>query len=154
MFKSIKQGRVYRIPTFELALIREKSYPADRKKISNPDDAYRIARLELDDAPNEKFLVIMLTTKNSVIGTSIVSTGVLNASLVSPREIFQRAILSNAASLICVHNHPSGDPTASSEDITLTKKLAEAGNLLNIPILDHVIIGDGRYISLKEKGVI
>lgn len=154
MLKAQKIGRMYRIPNFSLTLIREGSYLVDCKTIRSPEDAYKIANMELENSPNEKFLVLLLTTKNTVIGISIVSSGTLNASLVCPREIFQRAILSNAASLICVHNHPSGNPTASNEDITLTKKLAEAGNLLNIPVLDHVIIGDGKYISFKERGLL
>lgn len=84
----------------------------------------------------------------------MVSKGNLNSSIVHPREIFKRAVLNNAASIICMHNHPSGDPTPSQNDIDITKRIDEAGELMGIPLLDHVIIGDGTYISLKEKMLI
>ena len=99
-------------------------------------------------------MMLALDTKNKVIGVFTVSTGSLNASIIHPRDVFQRAILSNAASVILVHNHPSGDPSPSSEDVELTKKLAAAGKMLDIDVLDHVVIGAGRYVSLKENGVI
>ena len=98
--------------------------------------------------------VMLLSTKNRVNAIQEVSVGTLNSSVVHPREIFKAAILSNAASLILVHNHPSGDPTPSPEDVDLTKKLVDAGKLLNIPVLDHVVMGDRRYASLKERGMI
>lgn len=153
MFKSQKEGKMYRIPQFSLTLLRENSYPADRKTIRGPEDAYEIVRLELENSPAEKFLVLLLTTKNTIIGTSIVACGTLNAALVHPREVFQRAILSNAAGVIVAHNHPSGNPSPSQEDISLTAKLAESGKILDIPVLDHVIVGDCSYVSLKEKGM-
>ena len=83
-----------------------------------------------------------------------VSSGSLNASIVHPRELFQRAILANCAAVIVAHNHPSGDPSPSPEDIALTRKLVEAGELLDIPVLDHVILGYGRYTSFKENGLL
>lgn len=153
MFKAVKEGKMYRIPNFNLVLVREGSNQSDRKTIRGPEDAYYIARRELDISPCEKFLVILLNTKNIVIGTSIVSSGTLSASLVSSREVFQRAILSNAAGIILVHNHPSGVPEPSREDISITERMVRAGKLLDIPVLDHIVFGDCNYVSLKEKGL-
>lgn len=102
----------------------------------------------------EKFYVLPLSTKNHVLAEREVSVGSLNASIVHPRELFRAALDYAAASVILVHNHPSGDPNPSREDIDITRRLVEAGNLLEIPVLDHVIIGDGKYVSLKDKGII
>ena len=102
----------------------------------------------------ERFVALALSSKNHVIAVLPVSSGSLNASIVHPMELFQRAILANSAALIVAHNHPSGDPSPSPEDIALTRKLVEAGELLDIPILDHVILGYGRYVSFKERGLI
>jgi DNA repair proteins len=93
-----------------------------------------------------------LNTKNQVIGRQTLSIGSLNASIVHPREVFRAAIRRSSASILCAHNHPSGDPTPSPEDILLTKRLAEAGELIGIELLDHLVIGDNRYTSLKEAG--
>ena len=97
--------------------------------------------------------MLALDTKNKVIGVLTISTGSLNASIIHPRDVSQRAILSNAATVILVHNHPSGDPTPSPEDMELTRKLVEAGKMLDIAVLDHVVIGEGWFISLKKCGV-
>lgn len=153
MFKAEKSGKMYRIPNFNLVLVREGSNRTDCKTIRGPEDAYEIARQELDISPCEKFLAILLNTKNMVIGTSVVSSGTLNAALVHPREVFQRAILSNAAAIIVAHNHPSGNTSPSSEDLSLTRKLIESGKILDIPVLDHIILGDNNFTSLKEKGL-
>lgn len=101
----------------------------------------------------EKFIAVLLNMKNHIIATPVISVGNLSASIVHAREIFKEAINYSAASLIMVHNHPSGDPTPSKEDINVTHKIAEAGNILDIKVLDHLIIGDDKYISLKEQGV-
>jgi DNA repair protein RadC len=102
----------------------------------------------------EHLRVIMLNTKNCVISTEDVSVGSLNASIVHPREVFCEAIRKHAASIIICHNHPSGDPTPSNEDISITKRLKECGKIIGIELLDHLIIGDGIFISLKDKGVV
>ena len=99
-------------------------------------------------------MAVLLSTKNHVLKTAVISVGSLNASIVHPRELFREAINARAAAVILVHNHPSGDPAPSPEDIALTRKLIEAGKLLDIPVLDHLILGDGKYISLKEKGIL
>jgi DNA repair protein RadC len=95
---------------------------------------------------------LFLNTKNQVIGRQTLSIGSLNASIVHPREVFKAAIRRSSASIVCAHNHPSGDPTPSPEDIQLTKRLGEAGQLIGIELLDHLVIGDSRFISLKEMG--
>ena len=99
-------------------------------------------------------MAVLLSTKNHVLKTAVISVGSLNASIVHPRELFREAINARAAAVILVHNHPSGDPAPSPEDIGLTRKLVEAGKLMDIPVLDHLILGDGKYISLKEKGIL
>lgn len=102
----------------------------------------------------EKFYLLPLSTKNHVLDEREIFIGSLNASIVHPRELFREALSYAAAAVILVHNHPSGDPAPSREDIEATRRLAQAGNLLEIPVLDHVIIGDGKYVSMKDQGII
>ncbi|MBO8172541.1 MAG: DNA repair protein RadC [Bacillaceae bacterium] len=102
----------------------------------------------------EHFICLFLNTKNRVISRKTIFVGSLNASIVHPREIFKEAIRQSSASIICAHNHPSGDPTPSREDINVTKRLVKAGDIVGIDVLDHIIIGDTSYVSLKEKGYI
>jgi DNA repair protein RadC len=107
------------------------------------------------DVDREHFVVLMLDQKNKVVGIHTVSVGSLTASIVHPREMYKVAILSNAASLICGHNHPSGDCQPSREDRALTTRLVEAGKLLGIAVLDHIIIGgEGRYFSFADEGLL
>lgn len=146
--------RRHYIPMYEVKLIRDGSIQADRRTIRTPEDAFAVLAPYFSGLPNEHFMALFLTTKNGVVGLSCVSTGSLNSSIVHPRELFQRAILSNCASIIVAHNHPSGDPTESPEDCELTKKLVEAGNLLDIRVLDHIIVGESCFVSLREKGFI
>ena len=143
----------YRLPRYRVTLVREGSYSNSSNHIRTPEDVVSILSADYDNAVVETALMLALDTKNKIIGVFTISTGSLNASIIHPRDIFQRAILSNAASVILAHNHPSGDPTPSSEDIELTGKLVEAGKVMDIAILDHVIIGDGKFVSLKERGV-
>ena len=147
-----KQPEKRYLPICTVRLIKEGALVCDRKTIKTPEDAHQILQGYFAALPCEHFIVMLLNTKNRVTAVSPVSTGSLNASIVHPRELFQRAILGNAASLILAHNHPSGDPTPSPEDIELTKRLVDAGKLLDISVLDHIIIGDGCFASLKEKG--
>ena len=100
----------------------------------------------------EQFMIVLLNMKNHIIAYPVISVGSLKAAIVDAREIFKVAINYSAAALIMVHNHPSGDPTPSTEDINVTNKIAEAGNILDIKVLDHLIIGNDKYISLKEQG--
>ncbi|GGD54586.1 RadC family protein [Paenibacillus nasutitermitis] len=120
--------------------------------IRKPSDAANFMMEELRYLKKEHFVCLFLNTKNHVIHHETLSVGTLNASLVHPREVFRAAIKCSSASIICMHNHPSGDPTPSPEDITLTRRLVEAGELVGIDVLDHLVIGDNRFISLKEQG--
>ncbi|MFD0871228.1 DNA repair protein RadC [Chlamydia abortus] len=120
--------------------------------IRSPQDVYSLLSEDLRYLQKEHFVCLFLNTKNHVLAQETLSIGTLNASLVHPREVFLAAIRRSSASIICVHNHPSGDPTPSPEDIQMTRRLAEAGQIIGIDVLDHVIIGDRGYISLKEKG--
>lgn len=126
----------------------------DKPVIRLPRDAADFMMPRLRYETREHFVCLLLSTKNHVLAAPVISVGTLNASLVHPREVFREAIAYAAAAVILVHNHPSGDPTPSQEDISLTKKLVAGGQLLDMTVLDHVIIGDGRYVSLKEKGII
>ena len=103
---------------------------------------------------HEQFRILLLNTKNVIIACEEVSRGSLNSSIVHPREVFNRAIKRSAAAIILIHNHPSGDPTPSQEDINITRRLVEVGRLVGIEVLDHLIIGDGVFTSLKEKGYV
>lgn len=127
---------------------------ADRVVVSSPDDVAALLLPRFRFESREHFVAVLLSTKNHVIKTPVISIGSLNASIVHPRELFREAINARAASVILAHNHPSGDPTPSPEDISLTRKLKDAGQLLDIPVLDHVILGDGKYVSLKDKGIL
>ena len=119
-------------------------------------DAYKAMNtiLHMDERAEEVLGLMTLNTKNCITGTFIVSQGNLNNSIVHPREVFKRALLNNSASIIVAHNHPSGDISPSNEDLAITKRLVDAGRIIGIPLLDHIIIGqDGEYISLKKEGV-
>jgi DNA repair protein RadC len=102
----------------------------------------------------EVFKIILLNSKNHVLKHVDISTGSLNASIVHPREVFNEAVKTSCSSVVLVHNHPSGDPEPSMEDIETTGRLVNAGGILGIKILDHIIIGDGRFVSLKAKGLL
>lgn len=121
--------------------------------IRSPKDAADYLMEELRYLQKEHFVCLFLNTKNHIIAQETLSIGSLNASIVHPREIFRAAIKCSSASLVCAHNHPSGDPTPSPEDIRLTRRLCEAGEIVGIDILDHIVIGDGEYVSLKEQGL-
>ena len=124
-----------------------------RPVIRCPADVSQLVMSELRHEAREQFRVLLLDTRNQVTRVSTVSVGSLTESIVHPREVFREAIRHSSAALIAVHNHPSGDPTPSPEDIQVTQRLAEAGRLVGIELLDHVIVGDGRYVSLKERGL-
>jgi DNA repair protein RadC len=123
-----------------------------RLRIRGPSDVHALMAPSLRDLQQEEFHIVMLNTQHRVLRTHLVTRGVLDASLVHPREVFRPAIQESAAALILVHNHPSGDPGPSPEDRAVTRHLAEAGTALGIHVLDHVIIGDGRWTSLAESG--
>jgi DNA repair protein RadC len=114
----------------------------------NPADVVGFVRERLKDKPKEYFLAVLLDTRGQIIRTSEVSVGTLDASLVHPREVFREAVAANAQSVILVHNHPSGDPAPSPEDLAMNKRLKEAGEVVGISVLDHIIIGNPEYVSL------
>src|SRR5881296_3675950 len=128
-----------RVPIYRIALVREGAMPSDEDRIHNSGTVNRLLQRYLPDADREHFVVILLDQKHGVIGINTVSVGSLTASIVKPREVFKPAILANAAAIICGHNHPSGDPGPSQDDRALTHKLVQAGKLLDIDVLDHVI---------------
>jgi len=145
---------MYRIPVYTVSLVREHSQAAETKVITSPLEAYHLLNTYIGEADREHFVVLLLDTRNVVRGIHTVSIGSLNASCVHPREVFKAAILTNAAAVIVGHNHPSGNPIPSHEDIALTERLVQAGELLGIPVLDHLVLGDQAYISLQERGLI
>lgn len=122
--------------------------------INTPVDVKNLLMEEMRFLEKEHFKVILLNIKNQVISVEDISVGSLNSSIVHPREVFKPAIRRSSAAIILVHNHPSGDPTPSREDVDITRRLAEAGKILGIEVVDHVIIGNGSYISFREKGII
>lgn len=143
----------YRLgPRLKLSIIRERG-PCYREQMTTSAAVYRLMGEEASSWDRERFLAVLLNGKNRVLGLHEVSVGTLTASLVHPREVFKAAVIANAAAIIVVHNHPSGDPTPSAEDIAITHRLREAGELLGIRILDHVILGDSRYVSFSDEGL-
>jgi DNA repair protein RadC len=137
---------------FELARRLEKFESVGKSKVNSPEDVYRRLYPGMRESRKEIFVELCLDTKNQIIKEDTVSIGSLNANIVHPREVFRTALLESAAHIIVAHNHPSGDPTPSREDAEITKKLLEAGRIIGIDLLDHVIIGDGRHFSMKEAG--
>jgi DNA repair protein RadC len=152
--KDIGGYKMTRVTKYSVCLVKDSSanYPID-KMISSPDAANSAIQtiLGLNNATVEKFGFLALDIKNKIIGIHIVSVGSINSSIVHPREVFKAAILNNAARIIIFHNHPSGDPTPSPEDINVTKRICEAGEIIGIELIDHIIVGD-TYYSLKEHG--
>jgi DNA repair protein RadC len=138
-----------------VVLVKEKvgKYELPRK-IGSPEGAYKAitAITSVEEEAQEVFGILILNTKNKIVAVHEISRGTLNASVVHPREVFKPTVLHNAAAIICFHNHPSGDPEPSRDDIELTKRLVEAGKIMGIEIFDHIIVGDDRYVSLKERG--
>jgi DNA repair protein RadC len=147
-------GRVKSIQLKAIAEISNrlsKSYAVQRFKVSSPQSVANIFMEEMRYLAREHIKVLLLDTKNGIIKDSEISVGTVNASLVDPREVFKEALEYGAVNIILIHNHPSGDPTPSMDDIEVTKRVYEAGRVIGIELLDHIIIGDGEFISLKEK---
>ena len=141
-----------RINIVSIKMVKESSFLYQTRQILSPNDAYEMIKEQLEGLDREQFIIACLNTKNEPTNISVVSVGTLNKAIVHPREVFKTAILSNAASIMAFHNHPSGETTPSQQDIQVTNRLYEAGELLGIKLLDHLIIGDGTFTSLKEKG--
>jgi DNA repair protein RadC len=138
-----------------LKLARTIHAPKDQGcKINCPDDAFQLLRYEIGHLLNEVAIILCLDTKNRVISKAQVSVGSLSAAIVHPRELYKQAILRSSASIIFVHNHPSGDCTPSQEDIALSRRLKECGDLIGIELLDSLVISSDSYVSIKERGMI
>ena len=143
------------IPIYRVTLVREGKMPTYESRIRSSASAYTVLQEYLDGVDREHFVVMLLDQKHQVIGINTVSVGSLTASVVHPREVYKPAILSNCAALILGHNHPSGDPQPSKEDRAITQRLKEAGALLGINVLDHLVIGaDGRYFSFADENML
>lgn len=143
----------YRIPTYRVALVREKEGFKGKAKVTNAKYLMPLLRRYFADKDREYFVVVMLDSVRKVIGINTVSVGTLNSTLVVPREVFKPAILSNAAAVILAHNHVSGDCKPSRDDLIITRGIVEAGDLLKIKVLDHIIYGSRRkFHSMHENG--
>jgi DNA repair protein RadC len=126
--------------------------PGERDRIRGPADVHLRLGPRVRDLPQEEFYALLLDSRHRVLREALITRGTLDASLISPREVFRLAVVEGAAAVILAHNHPSGDPAPSPDDRAVTRQIVEAGRALGIPVLDHVILGDGRYVSLAEDG--
>jgi len=151
-----KPTRPYTIPGFRIALVREPGVKlAERPELRSAAEAVPILAQFIGETDREVFAVALLTVRHRLLGLHTVSVGCLTSSLVHPREVFKPAILAGSAAILAAHNHPSGDPEPSAEDVALTRRLAAAGQLLGIELLDHLVIGEaGRFVSLRDRGAL
>jgi len=135
----------------QLPLVKESA----GNKITTPEDIYATCG-DLADLAQESFHVLTMDAKNHLISRNMITLGLVSASLVHPREVFRQSIIDGASGIVLIHNHPTGDPTPSAEDIRVTQQLCKAGKILDINILDHVIIGRGKtpFCSLRESGIV
>jgi len=153
--EKITKPKQTRIPIYRVTLVREGKMPTYESRIRSSASAYTVLQEYLDGVDREHFVVMLLDQKNSAIGLHTVSIGSLTASIVAPREVFKVAILANCANILLAHNHPSGDCQPSREDRAITQRLKEAGALLGISVLDHIIVGvEGRYFSFADEGLL
>lgn len=142
---------VYQAPIIRLQVVRESAIDVTTR-IRSPGDMAALLAPRYADYDREVMVAVLLNTKNRVIAIDPVAIGTIDTTMIAIREMFKSAILCNAAAVIAVHNHPSGDPSPSPEDIAITRKLREAGELLDIELLDHLVLGEGsRYVSIREK---
>lgn len=142
-----------RINIVSIKMVREASVLYDIRKMDSSKDGAELGKRFLQDLDREQLIVCCLDTKNQPTAINVVSVGSLNTSIVHPREVFKPAILSNSASIILFHNHPSGDSAPSREDISITERIKESGNILGIKLIDHIIIGEDSYCRLKIRWI-
>ena len=140
------------IDIVSLRLVRERSLPYKPRPLTNSTAVYDLCRELLEDLDRETVCLACLDTKNKLACLSVLAVGTVDSAVLHPREVFKVAVLSNASAVIVVHNHPSGDPAPSAEDRSITRKLQEAGQILDIKVLDHIIIGDGSFYSFADSG--
>ncbi|HLL45493.1 MAG TPA: JAB domain-containing protein [Longimicrobiaceae bacterium] len=145
---------VYRVPAYKLQLVRERTVPIHTRICTSPREAADLFRAYIGDSDREHVVAIFLDSQNRFIGLPTISVGTIEYCIVNPREVFKAALLCNATSLVLAHNHPSGDPAPSEDDIGLTRQLQEAAELLDIPMMDHIIIGESSYSSFYELGLL
>ncbi|WP_236932666.1 JAB domain-containing protein [Geosporobacter ferrireducens] len=144
-----------RVDIVKIKMVKESSILYAKRRINSPSDGVDLVKDFLEGEDRECFLAVFVNTKNEPTAIHTVSIGTLNASLIHPRELFKVAINANSSGILLFHNHPSGDPTPSQEDISITKRLVEAGNIMGIKILDHCILGDNsKFYSFKENNLI
>ena len=144
-----------RINVVQCQLVREKTITYDFKNISKPSDGAKIIKAYIGNSDRENFIIACLDARNNITAIHTVSVGSINETRAHPREVFKIAILANSASIIIAHNHPSGDPSPSEEDVNVTRRITNAGKILGIEVLDHIVIGDDeQYFSFKENGLI
>ena len=152
--KGIGEAKAAQIKAaLELGRRLQLAAPNERPQIRGPEDVANLLMLDMGLLEQEHLRTVLLDTKNNVLRVVNVYTGSLNTAVVRVGEVFREAIRANCAAIIVVHNHPSGDPTPSPEDVQVTETLVAAGKLLDIEVLDHVVIGRNRYVSLKERGL-
>lgn len=158
-FNHVKEAPIKRVPAkrvniVSVKMVKECSMLYKNRVIRSPEDGYRLLQQFLGEVDREHFIVVCLDTKNQPTAINVCHIGSLNASIVHPREVMKPAILSNAASILVGHNHPSGNSEPSQEDIHVTRKLVEAGKIIGIEVLDHIVMGEDEFVSLKEKGYV
>ena len=139
---------------FKLGEKAELHIPKFGEKIKKPETVFNLLKNEIGNKMKENFYILSLTTRNNLIGVDKVSTGTLSASLAHPREVFLPAIKNSASTVIIVHNHPSGDTQPSEDDLEITKRLVEAGKILGVDVVDHIIVAKDNYFSFKDKGLL
>jgi len=147
-----KAARV--VAALELGRRLQEEGRGERPRIRAPADVYRWFAPRLADLAAEEFHVLALDSQSGVLRDLLITRGILNSSLVHPREVFRGAIAEAAAGVIVVHNHPSGDPTPSADDRAVTRQLVEAGRIIDVPVYDHIVVGAGRYVSFAESGLL
>ncbi len=143
------------VTRYRIALVREtETTVPPRANLSSPRGVFRFLQELLGDSDREQFVVLCLNSRNVLLGYNVVSVGSVNASIVHPREVYKAAILLNATAIVIAHNHPSGDPSPSREDREVTRALTEAGQVLDVALHDHVILGEERYFSFRDAGLL
>ena len=145
---------VREVARYRVGLIRETADSEPPPRCSNPQALADWVLAELADRPQEHMLAVYLDTRNRVIGWTVADVGTMNRAAVEPRTILQTGLLLNAAGVAIAHNHPSGDPSPSAEDLSFTRRMAEAGEIVGVRLVDHLVIGDGNWVSLRQRGAL
>jgi DNA repair protein RadC len=138
---------------FELGRRQDQDIQRSPIELNSPEKVVKAIRASIEDKAKEHFKLVLLNVRNVILDISTISVGTVNASLVHPREVFKKAIAHGASSVVLAHNHPSGNPEPSEDDVKLTQRLAEAGRLLGIEVLDHIIVTTKQFVSFKERGL-